>query len=133
MFLTPFPLEAPPYLPAPDVYKYIRNYAEHFDLYSHVRLNTAVRKVVRNKDNGKWQVFVADHTGELAHEFDKIIFCQGLQDRPYIPKFEGQEKFAGKVIHSQAYKQSVRYIVFFCLIWAYTRFDTIEGSLYAEA
>ena len=112
MFLRPFPLEAPPYLPAPDVYKYIRNYAKHFDLYPHVRLNATVRKVIRNKDGGKWQVFTTDRTGELAHAFDKIIFCQGLQDKPYIPKFDGQEKFTGKIIHSQAYKQSVFCIIF---------------------
>ncbi|MCJ1355306.1 MAG: hypothetical protein MMC33_005297 [Icmadophila ericetorum] len=105
----PVPDEAPPYLPAPDVYEYIKSYAKHFDLYPHIKLNTTVRIVTRNEDDTQWQLVVVDAAGEATYEFDKILFCQGATEQPHLPKFDGRESFTGEVIHSQAYKEPAVY------------------------
>ena len=45
--------------------------------------------------------------GEVV-EFDKVIFCTGAYQNPFVPKFGGSEGFRGKMIHSQAFKRFVR-------------------------
>lgn len=37
--------------------------------------------------------------------FDCVAVCIGHHVYPNIPKFPGQEKFAGKIIHSHSLKQ----------------------------
>ncbi|MCJ1289807.1 hypothetical protein MMC34_001340 [Xylographa carneopallida] len=101
----PAPDDAPVYLPGPQVHEYIKDYAKHFKLLPHVKLNTKVVKVVRNKDDTKWQVHIRTGNVDASLEFDKVIFCNGLMQIPSVPKFEGREKFTGTVIHSQAFKR----------------------------
>ncbi|MCJ1321957.1 hypothetical protein MMC15_007302 [Xylographa vitiligo] len=101
----PAPDDAPAYLPGPQVYEYIKDYAEKFHILPHVKLNTKVVKVVRNKDDTKWQVHTRSGQVEASLEVDKVVFCNGLMEIPSVPKFDGREKFAGTVIHSQAFKR----------------------------
>ncbi|MCJ1380564.1 hypothetical protein MMC17_003672 [Xylographa soralifera] len=101
----PAPDDAPAYLPAPQVYEYIKDYADHFTILPHVKLNTKVVKVVRNKVDTKWQVHIRSGKEEASLEFDKVVFCNGLMQIPSVPILEGREKFTGTVIHSQAFKR----------------------------
>ncbi|MCJ1416901.1 hypothetical protein MMC32_003240 [Xylographa parallela] len=101
----PAPDDAPAYLPAPQVYDYIKDYAQHFAILPHVKLNTKVVKVVRTKDDTKWQVHIRNGKEEASIVFDKVVFCNGLMQIPSVPILEGREKFTGTVIHSQAFKR----------------------------
>ncbi|MCJ1401248.1 hypothetical protein MMC11_004460 [Xylographa trunciseda] len=101
----PAPHDAPAYLSAPQVYDYFKDYVEHFAILPHVKLNTKVVKVVRSKDDTKWQVHIKSAEVKTSLEFDKVMFCNGLMEIPYIPRLEGREKFKGAVIHSQAFKR----------------------------
>ncbi|KAK9319791.1 flavin monooxygenase-like protein [Lipomyces orientalis] len=100
----PVPDDMPAYLSASQVSDYLKSYAQHFDLYPHIRLNTEVRKVARDADNTKWRLYLSSEKGEEIFDFDKVVFCSGLTALRCVPDIEGIQQFAGKVIHSQAFK-----------------------------
>lgn len=46
---------------------------------------------------------------EGEKEFDSVIVCVGNYSVPQVPKFQGLEKFKGKVIHSHDYRKTNPY------------------------
>lgn len=99
--------EYPIFLRADQFQEYTEDYARHFDLLKDWKLNTAVRKATRNKADTKWCLEIQP-TGEEPKtvEFDKVVFCHGYQTKARMPKFEGQDKFEGIIMHSQQYRRS---------------------------
>ncbi|KAJ8104402.1 flavin monooxygenase-like protein [Lipomyces tetrasporus] len=100
----PVPDDMPVFLSASQVSDYLKSYAQNFDLYRHIRFNTEVRKVERDADNTKWQLYLSGEKGEEVIDYDKVVFCSGLTALSRVPNIEGIQQFAGKVIHSQAFK-----------------------------
>lgn len=86
----------------------MEDYAQHFDILKDWVLNTSVKKASRNPTDTKWclEVQTAGEEETNVLEFDKVVFCHGYQTKAVIPKFEGQEKFEGIVMHSQQYRRS---------------------------
>jgi dimethylaniline monooxygenase (N-oxide forming) len=41
----------------------------------------------------------------VQHAFDALVICTGTNTWASLPKFKGQEDFAGKVMHSENYKK----------------------------
>jgi dimethylaniline monooxygenase (N-oxide forming) len=104
-------IDLPPHLTALQVCEYIKSYAEHFDLYRDVQLNTSVEWIKRNAENARWQVCVSDGKAEVIRDFDRIVMCSGSTFKAVTPPFEGIEKLKGKVIHVQAFKRYVISVV----------------------
>ncbi|KAI3420107.1 hypothetical protein GPALN_003433 [Globodera pallida] len=92
---------------------YLELYAEHHDLYPYIRFHNTVLGVRRADDyakNGRWLVKWRDEREtEREEEFDAVVLAQGHHARPKIVKFEGQDKFEGRLIHSHDYKDSKQY------------------------
>ncbi|HLO89366.1 MAG TPA: NAD(P)-binding domain-containing protein [Nostocaceae cyanobacterium] len=86
-----------------EVLKYLNEYIDHFKIRDCIRLNTTVEKV-KYQDN-LWYVTVKSVNGVETHEFDAIAVCSGVFSKAKIPKLPNQEKFTGKVIHAQDYKE----------------------------
>jgi dimethylaniline monooxygenase (N-oxide forming) len=90
--------------------EYMESYASNFDLFKDIVLNTTVRNVRRDSNDTKWVLDIettgtdeAKTKAETA-SYDKVVFCHGYQTKAKVPRWEGQETFAGTITHSQAYR-----------------------------
>ena len=83
----------------------MESYAEAFDLPKHIVFGTTVQRIVRSSDGTKWQLEMEREGSKEVREFDKVVLCHGYQTKPKIVEFEGQEKFTGQLIHSQAFRK----------------------------
>ncbi|KAG9777500.1 hypothetical protein KCU88_g4528, partial [Aureobasidium melanogenum] len=96
----------PVYGDTADVERYLADYAKHFGLMSHLKLETTVTNVRRDEQNQKWVLTVKDTSGgETVQSFDKVVVANGTNNKPNIPTLEGQEGFAGKILHSRDFKR----------------------------
>ena len=88
------------------VQQYLESYAEVFNIRRYIQTNTQAVKVVRNVNDTKWVVhLLQDGQDKSTMEFDKVAVCTGAWVHPKLPKFEGQDIFEGKIIHSREYKR----------------------------
>lgn len=98
----PMPRDYPEFPDGEQVHRYLVAYAEHHDLLSHVRLNSAVNAVTR--EDGKWVVAVTTADGERSSaSFDFVVCCNGVFSRAALPDFAGAAVFAaagGRLLHS---------------------------------
>lgn len=76
---------------------YLRWVVENFDISRHIRLNSAVSRVVWNPDAHKYEVFT--QSGDRG-QFDLVVSAVGLLNLPRVPDWEGMDVFAGDVVHS---------------------------------
>ncbi|KND92990.1 Dimethylaniline monooxygenase [N-oxide-forming] 3 [Tolypocladium ophioglossoides CBS 100239] len=84
------------------VEEYIESYVDHFDLGRHFRLNTAVERICREDGVGQWRL---DLNGQPSERFDKVLLATGPHVKPMMPKINGSESFAGRIIHSKGFKR----------------------------
>lgn len=104
VLLTAFtPSGSPPFAHARVVEKYLEDYTDHFKIRHLLRLSTPVRKVTPPGKAGKWAVAL-EKTGEVEY-FDKVVMATGINQVPVIPDIRGIEQFAGRCLHSRAYKR----------------------------
>lgn len=86
-----------PFVSHNDVLKYLKKYADRFDLRKHVRFNTVVEKVFKKGE--KWIVVVVqfnllDNTERwYKEEFDAVLCSVGRFNVPFIPAIEGLNEF----------------------------------------
>eukprot|EP00580_Thalassiosira_gravida_P001067 CAMPEP_0201603364 /NCGR_PEP_ID=MMETSP0492-20130828/3825_1 /ASSEMBLY_ACC=CAM_ASM_000837 /TAXON_ID=420259 /ORGANISM="Thalassiosira gravida, Strain GMp14c1" /LENGTH=510 /DNA_ID=CAMNT_0048067121 /DNA_START=233 /DNA_END=1765 /DNA_ORIENTATION=+ len=114
----------PSYVTHKQVYKYLEDYANTFDLLENIRFGCRVDhlKVVRDKGEHKhetkegsdeldcdsWpQISLkwTDNTDNQSHQqtFDNICICNGHYDLPSNPPLRGLKNFPGRVIHAIEY------------------------------
>jgi dimethylaniline monooxygenase (N-oxide forming) len=103
----PYPDDVPSHPTAVQVQQYLISFMKHFELEPFVRLNTAVKKVKFDEEQGKWAL---DVEGEGKKYFDKVVVAiGGMVGKANVPVIEGIEKFAGSSVHSQAFKRPKDY------------------------
>lgn len=90
---------------ADDVRAYLNGYADHFHIRGHIRFKHRVVNINTTDGSGEqFQVTIAS-TDEQADveilEFDFIAVCNGVFHDPYIPKYDGMDQFAGRIISSK--------------------------------
>lgn len=83
----------------------MEDYARHFDTLQNWVFNASVKKTFRNSDDTKWCLDVETRGESKTVEFDKVVFCHGYQTKAKVPKFEGQDKFEGIIMHAQEYRR----------------------------
>ncbi|KAK7977012.1 hypothetical protein PG988_004502 [Apiospora saccharicola] len=105
----PLPQDGPDFLTSAKAAKYFEGYASHFGLHQHVRFGTTVHKVVRNKADTAWDIYMTDANGDSIQTFDKVAFCHGCESVPSLPPMPNRARFAGQVIHAQAYRSEEDY------------------------
>jgi dimethylaniline monooxygenase (N-oxide forming) len=85
-----------------DLMRYLRHYADAFDLLRHVRFGTQVTAVCPEGD-GRWRIDWQEAAGRVgAASYDHVVIASGFFTTPFIPAFPGLSDFAGKVLHSSA-------------------------------
>ncbi|UYV69880.1 hypothetical protein LAZ67_7001069 [Cordylochernes scorpioides] len=108
----PFPEHLPNYMHNSEVIKVIDEFADSFNMKKYIKFRHKVIEVRKAEDyqkTGRWRVRIKDLQNEKEFEeiFDAVMICTGHHVFPLEPKFPGQEKFKGRIIHSHSYKSSV--------------------------
>jgi len=94
----PMPENYPDFPSAQQMRDYLWSFADHFDLRSHIQLNSTVIDVRPIVDN-HWLVTFANQEQRI---YRGILLCNGHHWQRRLPTFEGQ--FQGEIIHSKDYK-----------------------------
>ena len=106
----PFPKDLPSFVKHTEIYKYLENYAEHFQLKQHIKFSTTVEMVEPlSQEDGlvRWKV----KSRNLLHKenseteiFDAVMVCNGQFSVPLFPEIPGMDKFKGLQMHSHDYR-----------------------------
>ncbi len=82
-----------------DIKNYINDTAEKFNIKEHILFDTQVKSSSWSDNQWVTKTNRKNFTSQYA------IFCTGSRDRknPHLPKFKGQDKYQGKIVHTQAW------------------------------
>lgn len=97
-----FPRSAPVYLGRGQFLDYLRRYARDFALP--VRTDFTVDRIERH--DGGWKVSGAHG----AYDARVVVVATGIVSNPRVPTFPGQDGFAGRVMHSAAYRRPHEFV-----------------------
>lgn len=92
----PFPAGTPRYPSRKQVVEYLELYARHFELAPH--FNEEVR-TVRPRNPG---LTVTTTAG--VYQSRQVVVATGCNAVPYVPRWRGQERFRGRILHSSEYR-----------------------------
>ncbi len=106
-----YPQSADEFPTAGQIRSYLESYSDHFDLNSHIRLETEVLSVSRRSNTSadshpgfRVKVRPANKSTEAkVYIFNFVVICNGVFSEPYIPDFEGMDKFDGTLLHSSQF------------------------------
>lgn len=93
------------HIPAPVINKYLKAYADAFDITDKVRLQTKVL-IAEHQDgeDGGWILTVADSNQQESKLYARrLILATGRTSDPFLPHFAGQETFGGRVFHGKQF------------------------------
>ena len=98
----PYPEGTEAFPTAEQVRKYLAAYTDQFGLRSLIRLSTEVISVTRRPECGFHVVVRPDDPGAIKEEndFDFVVVCAGVFSEPHMPRFDGQDLFHGRILHS---------------------------------
>nr|2XLS_A Chain A, FLAVIN-CONTAINING MONOOXYGENASE [Methylophaga aminisulfidivorans]2XLS_B Chain B, FLAVIN-CONTAINING MONOOXYGENASE [Methylophaga aminisulfidivorans]2XLS_C Chain C, FLAVIN-CONTAINING MONOOXYGENASE [Methylophaga aminisulfidivorans]2XLS_D Chain D, FLAVIN-CONTAINING MONOOXYGENASE [Methylophaga aminisulfidivorans] len=99
------------YPPREVLWDYIKGRVEKAGVRKYIRFNTAVRHVEFNEDSQTFTVTVQDHTTDTIYSaaFDYVVCCTGHFSTPYVPEFEGFEKFGGRILHAHDFRDALEF------------------------
>ena len=82
-----------------DIKKYIKQTAEKFNIKNHILFDTQVTSL--SWKNNQWTA----KTDSQNFISQYVICCTGSRDhkKPHLPKFKDEDKYKGKIVHTQAW------------------------------
>ncbi|XP_043274383.1 flavin-containing monooxygenase FMO GS-OX-like 4 [Venturia canescens] len=94
--------------------QYLLEYAKHFNLFHHTKLNTLVKHVTpESLADGQtiWTITYMDVISKIVSvkTFDVVVLCNGHYTVGNIPPINGSETFPGDCIHSHQYRYPEKY------------------------
>ncbi len=97
----------------PSILRYIRETATENGIDRHIRIGHRVLRASWSSDQARWTVQATrTDTGEsVAFTCDWLFFAGGYYryDEGYTPHFDGQERFAGPIVHPQHWPEDLDY------------------------
>ncbi|XP_023939983.2 senecionine N-oxygenase isoform X2 [Bicyclus anynana] len=101
----PVPEDMPSFPSWKVYYKYIQDYAKHFDLARHIKFLHNV--ILVSREDNVWKVKYQNVLSgeEFEEQFDFVIVGTGHYSKPKYPNMPNEEHFTGTVIHSHDYKE----------------------------
>lgn len=87
---------------------YLKAYAARFGITSLIRLNTKVIVAEHQETvEGGWILTIAPLNQAPTRVFARrVIFATGTTSEAFLPHFEGQESFGGRIFHGKDFKQN---------------------------
>ncbi|WP_374456909.1 flavin-containing monooxygenase [Nocardioides sp.] len=93
------------------ILRYVRDTASAYGVDRHIRYGHRVTSAAWDSTTARWTVTVEvdGETRQLTADF--LWACSGYYDydQGYAPHFEGQERFAGRVVHPQHWPEDLDY------------------------
>ena len=83
------------YSPGGEIQAYCERVAERHGLGAHLRFGTEVERVAF--EDGRWRIRLR---GGAEHQADVVVSAMGGLHRPFVPGFEGVERYEGVHFHS---------------------------------
>lgn len=101
----PMPDSWPDYPDHRQMLSYLERYADHFGLRRYVWFGTEVVRV-EPADDDRWDVTIRSTGGgaERTHRYAGVVVATGHLWAPLTPSYEGQDRFAGEVVHAATVK-----------------------------
>ncbi len=97
----------------PAILKYVRETAEEYGIDRKIRYNHRLRRAEWSSEQGLWTVEAENSaTGEAVTLTCNFLFmCTGYYDyeRGYTPGWPGVDRFAGHIVHPQAWPENLDY------------------------
>jgi hypothetical protein len=97
----PMPDDYPEYPSHQQAWDYLRDYAEHFNLYENIEFGRSVEQVERVSQHAALPWKVTLDRGEVR-QYAGVVIANGHNWDPKWPSFNGE--FAGTMLHSADYK-----------------------------
>ena len=86
--------------------QYMHDYANHFGLMEHCRFGVTVDHIGRSEDGQSWAIRMTNKDSvTVVENFDKVLVANGSFKRAYTPKIDGIDRFKGRILHSQEFKE----------------------------
>ncbi|MDF0531650.1 NAD(P)/FAD-dependent oxidoreductase [Tsukamurella sp. 8F] len=92
------------YAPGSELKAYALHVADEYDLVRHMRFDVEATRAVWDADASEWEVTVAG--GEVLRT-RYLITATGFLSQPKLPDIDGIETFAGDVVHSAQWDDTV--------------------------
>jgi 4-hydroxyacetophenone monooxygenase len=87
---------------------YFRGVADHYGLWDHIHLRTALESATFEEAEGLWSVRTAGPAGQArTWQANAVISAVGQLNRPKIPAIAGQDRFEGPQFHSATWRHDV--------------------------
>ncbi|MDH5670781.1 MAG: NAD(P)/FAD-dependent oxidoreductase [Myxococcales bacterium] len=96
----------------PSIKRYIEEAADEYDVRRHIRFGHRVVAADWHSDGARWHVKAETNGGETVIVRCRFLYlCNGYYryDQGHAPHFEGQERFAGPIVHPQHWPEQLDY------------------------
>ena len=91
------------YAEAPEIFDYIQDLIQQFDLKKYIQFNQEVVTTRYDEQNFNWHLTLKNGQ-KIISQF--VIFASGPLHVPQVPKIKGIEKFKGEVFHSSQWNHN---------------------------
>ena len=106
-------LQAKAIADGPSIREYVRETARENDIDRHIRFHTLVKQASWSSADARWTVETQTGPDKAPLRFtcDFLFMCSGYYSyaEGHRPHFEGEENFAGKIVHPQFWPEDLDY------------------------
>ena len=92
------------YAPQSEIFDYLQQVVEQFELESHIRYGCSVESAQWDEANSVWRIRLGDGRTETA---DVLVSAVGQLNIPHTPQIPGQDQFPGPQFHSARWNPQI--------------------------
>ena len=95
----------------PSIRAYVNRVADKYGIRPNIRFNHHVNGASWSTEDARWTVTASTPEGDVAISCNFLFMCSGYYNyaKGHRPHFEGEESFAGQIIHPQFWPEDLDY------------------------
>lgn len=101
----PMPSWYPDFPSAKQMLDYFLDYCKHYRINERLSLNTELTRISEQQNSTGYLVEFKQGNQTFTRVYKGVIINNGHHWSRRMPKYENQEQFTGKIIHSKDYKE----------------------------